>query len=107
MGKRVSLEDLIEAKIIKPPFPIWVKYKGQKFDAEIDQHGFVQMEGKPYTSLSLAGGIVRAKISGKPSDGLAYRRVNGWTFWSYTNCKGSNLKLNCLRNAYKQLIIKG
>jgi hypothetical protein len=61
MSKRVSLENLIEANLINPPFPIWVKYKGQRFDAEIDQHGFVQMDGKPYTSLSLAGGTVRSQ----------------------------------------------
>lgn len=100
MGKRIQLSNLIEAQIISPPFSIWVEYKGQKFDAEIDQHGLVYMDGKPYTSLSVAGGTARAIVSGKPADGLSYRRVNGWIFWSYTDDQGNNHKLDRLRKIY-------
>ncbi len=100
MNKRVTLEDLIEAGIIKPPFSIHVGFKGRDFSAEIDKDGFVLLEGKRHTSLSVAGGTVRAKVSGKPKDGLPYRRVNGWTFWRYTDDDGDSQKMDKLRKQY-------
>ena len=101
MGKRIKLEDLIEAGIIKPEFPIHAKIKGRNFFAEIDGDGFVLLEGKRRTSLSMAGGIVRAMVSGKPDDGLPYRRVNGWTFWHYTDTKGRSCRMDVLRKRYE------
>lgn len=99
--KRIKLADLIEARIITPPFPIHVNFKGKDFTAEIDPDGFVLMDGKRHTSLSIAGGIVRATVSGKPDDGLPYRRVNGWTFWRYTDAKGQAKPVDELRKKYK------
>ena len=46
MGKRIELEDLIEAGVIKPKSPIHAKFKGQSFFAEIDGDGFVLLEGR-------------------------------------------------------------
>lgn len=102
MTKRVTLENLLNAKIIKAPFSIHARFKGQDFFAQIDKDGFVLLEGKRHTSLSVAGGIVRAKISGKPEDGLAYRRVNGWTFWRYIDDNGISKKMDYLRKLYKE-----
>ena len=102
MSKRVALEDLIEAEVIKPHFPIHVNFRGQDFSAEIDKDGFVLLEGRRRTSLSVAGGIVRAIVSGKPDNGLPYRRVNGWTFWRYTDDKGKIRKMDELRKRYKR-----
>lgn len=99
--KRIKLADLIEAGIITPPFPIHVNFKGKDFAAEIDPDGFVLMNGKRHTSLSIAGGIVRATVSGKPDDGLPYRRVNGWTFWRYIDAGGQVKPLDVLRKKYK------
>ncbi len=99
--KRIKLADLIEAGIIKPPFPIHVTFKGRDFSAEIDSDGFVLMGGKRHTSLSIAGGIVRATVSGKPDDGLPYRRVNGWTFWRYIDAGGQAKPVDALRKKYK------
>lgn len=101
MSKRVTLENLFEAGIVKAPLSIHVHFKGQKFSAEIDKDGFVLFDGKRHTSLSIAGGIVRAKVSGKPDDGLPYRRVNGWTFWRYIDDKGEIKKMDELRKQYK------
>ena len=100
MTKRVTLEDLINANIIKAQFSVHVNFKGYSFSAEIDKDGFVLLEGKRYTSLSMAGGIVRAKISGKPKDGLPYHRVNGWTFWHYTDDSGKSKKVDELRKQF-------
>lgn len=99
-NKRIKLSDLIEAGFIKPPFPIFVRYKGVGFKAKIDQDGFVFLNGKRYTSLSISGGIVRATVSGKPADGLPYRRVNGWTFWKCKDSSGQIKPLNELRKRY-------
>ena len=101
MSIRVKLEDLIEAGIIEPGFPIHAKFKGRNFSAVIDRDGFVLFEGKRRTSLSVAGGIVRAMVSGKPDDGLPYRRVNGWTFWRYTDVKGEIRRMDELRKRFE------
>lgn len=100
MGKRLRLIDLIEAGIITPPFKVYCCFKKHEFVAEIDQDGFLMLEGKRYTSLSVAAGVVRAKISGKPKDGLPYRRANGWTFWSYLDKKGQLQKMDNLREEF-------
>lgn len=100
-SKRIKLINLIESGIINPFFPIYVKFRGREFSAEIDSDGFVLMNGKRYTSLSIAGGIVRTTVSGKPDDGFPYRRVNGWTFWRYTNEDGQTKPLDDLRKKYK------
>lgn len=100
-ARRVKLADLIEAGIIKPPFPIHVSFKGKKFSAKIDKDGFVLMDGKRHTSLSIAGGIVRAAVSGKPDDGLPYRRVNGWTFWRFKDADGQSRPVDELRKRYE------
>jgi hypothetical protein len=100
-GKRIKLVDLIEAGIIKPLFPIYVTFKGQDFTAIIDKDGFILIEGKRHTSLSVAGGVVRAQVSGKPSDGLPYRRANGWTFWKFKDKDGQSKQMDELRKRYK------
>lgn len=99
--KRIKLAALIETGIIKPNFPIHVNFRGKGFRAEIDSDGFVLMNGKRHTSLSIAGGIVRATVSGKPDDGLPYRRVNGWTFWRYIDEDGQTKLVDDLRKKYK------
>ena len=97
MAKRIKLTHLIEKGIIHPPFDIFACFKGHNFAAQIDADGFILLEGKRYTSLSLAAGVIRAKISGKPKDGLSYRRANGWTFWKYKTCDNDILSINALR----------
>lgn len=104
--KRITLENLIEAGIILPPFPIHVNFKGKNFTAKIDKDGFVLLEGKRYTSLSIAGGIVRALVSGKPNDGLPYRRVNGWSFWRYIDSNGEENRIQFLREVYSNEILQ-
>jgi len=102
-GKRIKLVDLIEAGIIKPLFSIHVTFKGKDFTAEIDKDGFILMDGKRHTSLSVAGGIVRAKVSGKPADGLPYRRANGWTFWKFVDEDGQVKKIDILRARHRKM----
>lgn len=88
MMKRLKLIDLIDSGVIETPLKIHGNFKGKHFNAEIDKDGFVLLNGKRYTSLSLAAGAVRAEISGKPADGMPYRRANGWTFWKMKTPEG-------------------
>ena len=97
MSGRVILENLIAKNIIEVPFKIFAKFKGKNFSAEIDKDGFIIFEGKRYTSLSVAAGIICAKLSGEPKDGLPYRRINGWTFWRYIDSDGNRKKVDELR----------
>lgn len=103
MSRQVKLENLIAEKIITAPFKIFAKFKGQHFIAEIDKDGFIIFEEKRYTSLSIAAGIVRAKLSGQPKDGFPYRRANGWTFWHYNDLDGNRKKIDELRSYYRQV----
>ena len=73
--KRVKLVNLIEKGIIKTPFKIEASFKGSKFSATIDSDGFILLENKRYTSLSIAAGIIKAQVSGAPNDGLEYRQI--------------------------------
>ena len=99
MVNRPKLKDLIKRKVITPPFKIYAKFKGQEFMAEIDKDGFVILNGTRYTSLSIAAGIVKANISGKPKNGCDYRNANGWTFWCYFDSEGNKQKMTVLRNS--------
>lgn len=100
--KRVKLVDLIEAGIISSPFSIHARFKGELFNATVDKDGFIIFSGKRYTSLSIAGGIVRASISGKPADGLDYRRVNGWSFWKFFDATKTERPIDDLRRIYEE-----
>lgn len=94
---RLKLSDLIKAGIIKPPLTIYGTYHRKDFTAQIDKDGFVILDGKRFTSLSIAAGVIRASISGPPSDGLSYRRANGWTFWHYKDSGGDLISIDDLR----------
>jgi len=97
MPRKITLEHLIDNNIIEVPFKIFATFKGKNFSAEIDKDGFIIYDGKRYTSLSIAAGIIRAQLSGKPKDGLPYRRANGWTFWHYIDKNGNKRKVDDLR----------
>ena len=100
MTERIKLSDLIETGVITPPFAIHVCFKGKTFKAKIDKDGFIILDGHRHTSLSVAGGIVRAAVSGKPADGLRYRRVNGWSFWKYKDANGKAKSIDELRKIH-------
>lgn len=107
MSRRIKLSDLIEAGIIKPPFSIHVRFKGKDFSAKIDKDGFVLLAGKRHTSLSIAGGIIRAAVSGKPAGGVPYRHVNGWTFWKFKDADGEKKPVDTLRERYIETSSRG
>jgi hypothetical protein len=66
-GKGVSVQDLIQAGLIRPPTLLVKRYKGRDFAAQIESDGRVTYEGATYNSLSEAAG----------SAALCYWKFNG------------------------------
>ena len=56
----------------------------------------IVLDGAPYDSLSIAGGMARKSIKGD-TPGHAYPPTNGWTFWEYHASDGSRHQLDTLR----------
>jgi hypothetical protein len=96
----VGLAELISNGLIKPPFVLEVKYKGQTLFAKILGDATVEFDGESYTSLSVAGGMARVKVSGPPGSGRTYYQTNGWTFWKYRDSKGILKPIDELRQRY-------
>lgn len=80
-NKRKTVQDLIDAKLVKVPSKLEAVYKGQRFTATLTKDGKISYNGEKYSSLSVAGGTALVDAGMPPSKGLAYRHVNGWTFW--------------------------
>jgi len=97
MSRRITLFSLIEKSVICPPTKIFAQYKKQNYEGTIDSDGFVLVNGKRYTSLSVAAGAIKASVIGLPSDGLRYRRANGWTFWKIIDAEGNMSPINDYR----------
>jgi predicted type IV restriction endonuclease len=96
----ISLQQLIESGIVKPPQRILSHYKGQTLEARILRDGDVEYNGHKYSSLSVAGGVARVVVSGPPASGAAYYPTNGWTFWQYQDASGGLHPLDHWRELY-------
>ena len=83
----VTVGDLIEAGLIRPPFRIEREYKGAHLAGTVRPDGKIEFEGQVYDSLSTAGGMARKSVSGAPA-GRPYPQTNGWTFWMYSDDDG-------------------
>jgi Restriction Enzyme Adenine Methylase Associated len=77
-----SLDDLIQAGLIRPPLQIERTYKGVHLTGVVQQDGKVEFGGQIYDSLSTAAGMARRSVIGSPT-GRPYPQTNGWTFWMY------------------------
>ena len=100
--KRISLKDLIDADILKPPLELEQTYLGKHFTAKVNDDGTVIYNGEAYSSLSIAGGMAKAFVKGpRPVGKKPYYSTNGWTFWKYNDPETGKLeKLDRLRNVY-------
>ena len=91
----VSLSNLIDAGLIKPPVNVEKNYKGTILRATILPDGKVEFEGTPYNSLSTAATHAVATVSG--------RRMaqDGWQFWKLQEPNTGQLKsLQAIRKAF-------
>lgn len=88
-------EELIEApggrnavlrKYNSGPFIIRGKHKGQRIQARVRRDGTILLNGKVYTSPSLAAAAACKR-----------RTCNGWTFWRYERAPGDWVTLDTMR----------
>lgn len=97
----VTIINLIESGLIHPPLELEVIYKKHRLTATVQPDGTVLFNEKPYTSLSVAGGMARNSISGPPRGGRPYYQTNGWTFWRYRDqATGKSEEIDSLRKLY-------
>lgn len=95
----VSLNDLFVAGILRPPVAIQCQYRGNLLRARIEADGSTTWNGKRYPSLSTAGAVARASITGKRKDGTP-APINGWTFWNYANDRGEWVHIDAARQEF-------
>jgi hypothetical protein len=95
----VSLRDLIEAALIKPPIELEKTYKGRHLTARVESDGSVTCLGQTYDSLSMAAAMARFSIIGAPRS-RKYPQTNGWTFWHVRNEQGEIVPVDVFRQRY-------
>ena len=91
----VSLTDIIEAGLLKPPVELFKKYKQKLLKATILKNGDVSFEGKRYKSCSTAAECARGTVTGRRMN------TNGWIFWCYND---ADEKKHELDDARKRLL---
>jgi Restriction Enzyme Adenine Methylase Associated/Type I restriction enzyme R protein N terminus (HSDR_N) len=96
----VSVGQLIEAGLIRPPLQIEQRYMGQTVTGQIESDGRVSFGGQTYKSLSVAAAMARVSVKGAPPPPRKYWQTNGWTFWHYRDETGELRELAYLRDAY-------
>ncbi|MBK7877785.1 MAG: type I restriction enzyme HsdR N-terminal domain-containing protein [Planctomycetes bacterium] len=94
----VTLRQLIDAGVLRPPVELSCHYKGRDLTARIERDGTVTCMSATYPSLSIAGSVARASIRGRRPDGKL-PATNGWSFWSYRASDGSLQKIDQARQA--------
>jgi hypothetical protein len=97
----VSVFDLIQADLIRPPLELKKTYKRRELVARIESEGQITCLGETYDSLSMAAGVARASVIGvRP--GRKFPPTNGWTFWKFQNADGELKEIDYLRQEYRK-----
>lgn len=99
-SRDVSLKQLIDAGILRPPAELTCRYKGHDLSARVERDGTVSFKGETYQSLSVAGGAARASVRGRRPDG-SLPPTNGWTFWKYRAADGTSQEIDHARRAQR------
>jgi hypothetical protein len=94
--RHVTLEHLINASLIRVPFPIEHRFRGVEITARIEGAARITLHGVAYDSLSTAGGVARKSVAG-PYPGRDIPQTNGWTFWQFRGPDGTLHTLDDLR----------
>ena len=92
--EKVTVKDLIEAKILRPGDVIHKLYKGQRYEGKILVNGSIELAhtGKKFESLSMAA----VHVTGI--------NENGWRWWHTTRANGTECLLEKLREEYRNKI---
>lgn len=94
----VTLLDLINAGLLKPPVKLTARYKGRQMDAHLLPDGDVTFQGERYSSCSMAGGAAKSAATGRKTG-----TADGWKFWRYRDESGNLVPLdNARRKHLKQ-----
>lgn len=99
--RTVSLQDLLEAGLIKPPITLTGNYKGHQLRATIDGAGNVTCLGTTYGSLSTAAGVAISSVVDARGS-AQHHAVNGWTFWMVQDKDGRLQPIGHLRKRYRE-----
>ena len=94
--RHVTLAQLVDAGLIRLPFPIEHLYRGVGLVARIEGVSRIVFNGAAYDSLSTAGGVARKSVAGS-FPGRDIPQTNGWTFWQCRGADGRILALDDLR----------
>jgi hypothetical protein len=97
--RTVTLQDIIEAGLLKLPLEIQKTYKGHHLVGRITAEGNAAWGGREYNSLSTAAGMARASVIGTPP-GRKFPQTNGWTFWHFVDADSRAKPLDVLRQRY-------
>jgi hypothetical protein len=90
---KVTIKDLLAVGLIKAPMRIEREYKGQRFEATINEDGTVEFQGERYNSPSKAGEMAKLIAKGAPPEGKRnYYACNGWRFWLYSDTETGGLE---------------
>lgn len=92
----VSVQQLIDARLIAPPLELRRSYKGRELFGRIEPDGRVSFAGSTYNSLSISAGMARRSVIGD-IPGRKYPPTNGWTFWRFRDSDGTSRELSVLR----------
>jgi predicted type IV restriction endonuclease len=92
--RRVSLNDLIAAGLLKAPLRLFGPYKKQTLEAKLLPTGEVEFQNQRYTSPSAAGAAASQTITGRKMS------MDGWTFWQVQGDDGKPRTLWQIRDAY-------
>jgi predicted type IV restriction endonuclease len=90
----VKLIDLIGARLLRPPLPLFRKYRGQVMDATLLPDGTVQFQGTVYKTCSTAAEVARGTVTGRRMN------TNGWSFWQFRDGDGKAKELIAVRSEY-------
>jgi len=103
--RHMTLDQLVDAGLMRLPFAIEHHYRGVDLAARIEGVARIVFNGKPYDSLSTAGGVARNSVAG-PFPGRDIPQTNGWTFWQFRRTDGRLVPLDDLRRElYERKVI--
>lgn len=96
----VTVKDLIDSGLVRPPLALHQSYLGMELSAWIGADGKVTFDGEVLESLSTAAERARAKALAADGKKLEVVAANGWTFWKYRDEGGEVRRVHDLRQKY-------
>jgi hypothetical protein len=97
----VTVRDLIDSGLVKPPLDLCCSYKGKDVRARIERDGRIRFGDQVVDSLSTAAGMARVSVAGK-FPGRKYPQTNGWGFWRFKDGDGQLRPIGHLRKRLRE-----